>query len=127
MATTTPTPTITLAIAKMLCVVCDGDTDKFVDDYDGHCEDCYTQKFHPQVWDEIQEKRHLEKRRLMSKNMDESLDDPVYYADGSFHIPVKHKCTVCDEMFRVNEDDWYNGEHWGRPVCYDCFDDDECY
>ena len=120
MATTTP------AIIEVLCVACDGETNKFVDDYEGHCEDCYTKKFHPKIWEEIQAERLWERRRLMDETL-ESVEIIEDSDSGSDDDAEEHKCGRCNEMFKVNDEGWYNGESWGRPICYDCYDEDECY
>ena len=113
--TTAATTPVLIEDDTICCIACSGETDKFVKEYEGHCERCYTKKFHPQVWAQIrQEEEWCERRQADTESEDE--DDAE-----------EHKCGICKEMFKVNDEGWYNGEYFGRPVCYDCYDEDECY
>lgn len=109
MATTTP------AIVEVLCVACDGETDKFVDDYEGHCEDCYMKKYHIQMWYKLQEERQWEQRRLMAEMLEEA-------DDSSDDDAPEHKCVLCEETFK--EKGGYYNLYNGEPMCYECYDED---
>ena len=109
MATTTPT------IVEVLCVACDGETDKFVNDYEGHCEECYMKKYHIKEWYKLQEERQWEQRRLMAEMLEDADDSDDELAD-------EHKCVLCDETFK--EKGGYYNLYKGEPMCYECYDED---
>lgn len=70
------TATTTATTAPVLCVRCDGDTDKYVCDYEGMCERCYTKTYHPQVWRQIrQEEEWCERRQPDTDSEDEDEDE----------------------------------------------------
>lgn len=56
------TATTTATTAPVLCVRCDGDTDKYVCDYEGMCERCYTKTYHPQEWRRIRDEEEWAER-----------------------------------------------------------------
>lgn len=72
MTTTAATTPAIVEPDDIYCVVCSGETDKFVNEYEGHCERCYTKKFHPQVWAQIrQEEEWCERRQADTDSEDE--------------------------------------------------------
>jgi hypothetical protein len=87
--------TATATATALCCITCEGETNKYVNDYEGRCEKCYTKEFHPQVWRQEME-------------------------EAEWKCGDNHYCVLCAEEFKEGGG-FFN--HWSdNPICYECYE-----